>query len=106
MKTATLAAMSNHPNRGGNRFNNAGANPTPTQIRALLEQSKLTQEAFGDLVYKSTRTVEDWLAGERRMPPDTWELLQLKIKARELLERGRIAPVDLKNLGLQLPAGE
>lgn len=104
--TAKLLPLPNHPNRGANRFNLAAANPTPAQIRALLEESKLTQAAFGALVYKSTRTVEDWLAGERRMPPDTWELLQVKIKARALLERGRLAPLAVKDLGLHLPADE
>lgn len=101
--TAKLSPVANHPNRGANRFNLAGANPTPAQIRALLEQSGLTQPAFGELVYKSGRTVEDWLSGERRMPPDTWDLLNIKIKAVDLVKRGRIAPQAIKDLGLQLP---
>lgn len=103
---AKIDAVANHPNRGGNRFNNAAANPTPKQIRELLEQSGLTQAEFGALVYKSVRAVEDWLSEgdtQRRMPPDTWELLQIKIKARDLLRRGRIAPQAMKDLGLQLP---
>lgn len=105
--TATLTnAMANHPNRGGDRFNRTAANPTPKQVRELLEQSKLTQPEFGALVYKGVRSVEDWLSGERRMPPDTWELLQVKIKARDLVRRGRIAPQAMKDLGLQLPGEE
>lgn len=103
--TATLTKMANHPNRGGNRFNRAGANPTPAQIAALRAQANLTQEKFGDLVYKSYRIVQDWESGERRMPPDTWELLQIKIKASDLLRRGRIAPLAVKDLGLELPEG-
>lgn len=103
---AKLEHMANHPNRGSGRFNNAAANPTPTQVRALLEESKLTQERFGGLVYKSTRIVEDWLSGERRMPPDTFELLQAKVRAVDLLKRGRIAPQAVKDLGLQLPDEE
>jgi len=95
--------MSNHPNRGSNRFNRAGANPTPAQICALRADSGLTQTQFGELVYKSLRIVQDWEGGERRMPPDTWELLQVKIRARDLVKRGRIAPLALKDLGLELP---
>lgn len=99
---AKLAVVANHPNRGGSRFNNAAANPTPKQIVEL--RGELTQAEFGALVYKSWRTVQDWESGERRMPPDTWELLQVKSKARELVKRGRLAPQALKDLGLQLPA--
>lgn len=101
-----LARVANHPNRGGNRFNNSAANPTPKQVRALLDSSGLTQAEFGALAYKSSRTVEDWLSGERRMPPDTFELLAVKIKARDLVKRGRIAPQALLDLGLQLPSEE
>ena len=101
--TATLAKMGNHPNRGGNRFNLVGANPTKTQIAQLRETAELTQAEFGSLVYKSERIVQDWESGERRMPPDTWELAQAKIKARELMKRGRIAPQAVKDLGLNLP---
>lgn len=107
--TAKMApSMGNHPNRGGNRFNNAAANPTPGQIRELLEKfqglgGQLTQADFGALVYKGARTVEDWLSGDRRMPPDTWELIQAKVKAVDLMRRGRLAPLAVKDLGLQLP---
>lgn len=104
---ATLPeAMGNHPNRGGGRFNRTASNPTPKQVRELLDKSGMTQPEFGALVYKGVRTVEDWLSGERRMPPDTWELLQIKIKARDLVKRGRIAPQAMKDLGLQLPGEE
>lgn len=103
MTAATLAKMGNHPNRGGNRGNLAGANPTKTQIAALRAGAALTQAALGALVYKSERIVQDWESGERRMPPDTWELLQAKIKARDLMKRGRIAPLAVRELGLILP---
>lgn len=100
----TLApTMSNHPNRGGSRFNRADANPTPKQVLELRSSAGLTQTQFGELVYKGWRTVQDWESGERRMPPDTWELAQLKIKARDLLKRGRLAPQAVKDLGLHLP---
>lgn len=100
---AKIALVANHPNRGGNRANNAGANPTPNQVRELIEKSGMTQPAFGALVYKSTRIVEDWLSGDRRMPPDTWEILNVKVKALELVKRGRLAPHALRELGLNLP---
>lgn len=92
-----------HANRGANRFNNAAANPTKAQIIALREQAGKTQTAFGALVYKGLRTVQDWESGERRMPPDTWELIQVKLRAEELMKRGRIAPQAVKDLGLMLP---
>lgn len=101
--TAKLETMANHPNRGQGRFNRAAANPTPAQVSQLRSSAGLTQEAFGGLVYKGWRTVQDWESGERRMPPDTWELVQIKLKARELLKRGRLAPLAVKDLGLQLP---
>jgi hypothetical protein len=106
--TDTLAHpnMVNHPNRGGGRFNRLASNPTKDQVRELLEKSGYTQAQFGALVFKGVRTVEDWLSGERRMPPDTWQLIQVKIKARELMKRGRIAPQAVKDLGLELPGEE
>lgn len=101
--TAKIALMANHPNRGGDRANLAAANPTKTQVAKLRADSGLTQEQFGDLVYKGWRTVQDWESGDRRMPPDTWELVNIKLTARELLRRGRLAPQAVKDLGLQLP---
>jgi DNA-binding transcriptional regulator YiaG len=103
MATATLVRMPNHPNRGGNRFNRAGANPTPAQVSTARTEAGLTQEAFGELVYKNWRTVQDWESGERRMPPDTWELIQAKLKALELVRRGKLARATLKDLGLFIP---
>lgn len=96
-------ASTNHPNRGQAKHNRATANPTPSQVSQLRASANLTQTEFGALVYKGWRTVQDWESGERRMPPDTYELAQIKIKARELLKRGRIAPLAIKDLGLQLP---
>lgn len=89
--------MVSPPSRGSNR---PGANPTPQQVARLRADAGLTQEQFGALVYKSWRTVQNWEAGERRMPPDTWELVRLKL---ELLRRGHISPQAVKDLGLQLP---
>jgi DNA-binding XRE family transcriptional regulator len=98
--------MGNHPNRGGNRANRFDANPKPAQVAKLRADAGLTQEQFGALVYKSWRTVQDWESeGEnsRRMPPDTWELIQVKLKAVDLMKRGRIAPQAVKDLGLNVP---
>lgn len=103
MSAVKLAHMANHPNRGGGRFNRTGANPTATQIVELRNKHGLTQTDLGNLVYKGLRTVQDWEGGERRMPPDTWELLNIKLKARDLLKRGRIAPLAVQDLGLELP---
>jgi len=104
--TAKIApTMGSHPNRGGNRANRFDANPTPAQILALRNEAGLTQTEFGALVYKSLRIVQDWEStgdNARRMPPDTWELLQVKVKAVELMKRGRIAPQAVKDLGLNI----
>lgn len=104
------AVSKNHPNRGGNRGNNAGANPTPAQVLKLRTDAGLTQTEFGDLVYKNWRTVQNWESTDpavsRRMPPDTWELVQLKLRARELIKRGRIAPLVVRDLGMNLPDQE
>lgn len=111
--TAKLDPVGNHPNRGSNRFNNAAANPTKDQVREQLERflrqgpaegpGKFTQKEYGELAYRSLRAVEDWLSAERRMSPDTYELIEAKIRALELMKRGRIAPQAVKDLGLQLP---
>lgn len=95
--------MATHLNRRTNSFVSSAKHPTPAQVRALLEQSGKTQLEFGELVYRSVRAVEDWLSGQRRMPPDSWELIQVKLRASELMKRGRIAPQAVKDLGLQLP---
>ena len=98
--TAKLAPVATHPNRGAGRI---GANPKPGDVAELRAKHSLTQAEFGALVYKGWRTVQDWESGERRMPPDTWELVQIKLKARDLLKRGRLAPLAVQDLGLQLP---
>lgn len=104
--TAKLAIVANHPNRGAGRFNRAAANPTSAQVAQHREAAGLTQTEYAALVYKGLRTAQDWESGERRMPPDTWELLQIKVRATDLLRRGRIAPQAIKDLGLTLPGEE
>lgn len=98
---ARLQAVANHPNRS-KRAPGAGSNPSPTEVARARSESGLTQEEFGALAYKGYRAVQEWEAG-KRMPPDTWELIQIKLKAWDLVKRGRIAPQALKDLGLELP---
>jgi DNA-binding XRE family transcriptional regulator len=103
-----LATMSNHPNRGPKGLK-VTSNPSPTQIRQAREDAGLTLEQAGELVHTSWRTWQNWEADakmpeHRRMHPATWELAQIKLKALELLKKGRIAPADVKNLGIYLPA--
>lgn len=97
---ARLEFVGNHPNRGSNRFNNAAANPAPAQILEQIGRSGRTQEKYAELAFKSVRSVEDWLARKRRMPPDTYELIEVKVRAEEMLKRGRIAPKAVEDLGL------
>lgn len=107
MNTATdklPAVATNHPNRSSKKTGR-GDNPPPAKVKQLREGAGLTQEAFGALVYKGYRVVQEWESedGRRRCPPDTFELLEVKIKARELMKRGRIAPQAVKDLGLNIP---
>lgn len=97
MTTDTLAPVANHPNRAGR------PNPTPAEILKLRSIAGMTQTEFGALAHKSLRIVQDWESGERNCPPDTFELISIKIKARDLLKRGRLAPQAVKDLGLELP---
>lgn len=101
--TAKLAAVANHPNRSKSNVR-AGANPSSAEIQRARSDAGLTQEQFGELVYKSYRAVQEWESGERRMPPDTWELIQIKLAALRHLKRGEIAPGDIRRLGIVLPA--
>jgi len=41
---------------------------TPDELRAALKTLGLTQEAFARTIKSSTRAVEHWLAGERKIP--------------------------------------
>lgn len=105
--TATLARMAGHPNRSKTNIR-AGANPTPAQVRRAREEAGLTQEQAAALVYASWRTWQNWETDasaeeHRRMHPATWELFQVKLAARKALEKGAIAPSDLRTLGLHLP---
>jgi DNA-binding transcriptional regulator YiaG len=105
--TATLAAVATHPQRRAKAINlGTGHQPTKAEVIDLRSSSGLTQTQFGALAYKTWRAVQEWESGERRMPPDTWQLIQVKIKARELMKRGRIAPQAVKDLGLELPGEE
>lgn len=54
--------------------------PTPDEIRAARIAAGLTQWQASALVYRSTNTWERWEGGSRTMPPDTWELFQIKTK--------------------------
>lgn len=83
----------------------AEESPSPAAVKRLRESASLTQEAFGALVYKGYRVVQEWESdeGRRRCPPDTFELLTAKVKASELLRRGRISPQAVKDIGLKLP---
>jgi len=99
---ATLARVANHPNRSKSNIH-AGANPSASEISRARSDAGLTQGEFGELVYKNWRTVQDWESGERRMPPDTWELVQIKLAAIRHLKRGEISRGDVRRLGILLP---
>src|SRR5688572_25133635 len=83
MTADTLAPVANHPNRAGR------PSPSPADVRALREKHGYTLKTFGELAHKSLRIVQDWESGERNCPPDTWELINIKLKAYDLVRRGR-----------------
>lgn len=49
-------------------------------IRALRKSAGLTQAQLGALTGTAKRTVQDWEAGRRNIPPAKWELLREKLK--------------------------
>lgn len=85
--------MVNHPNRS-RRATPPGGNPRPREVAQLREEMELTQTEFGELLYVSLRTVQDWEGGQRHMPPLAWEFVNLlqaypEVEhARDLWRRG------------------
>ena len=67
--------MANHPNRGPK---GPAANPEPSRIREVRAEAALTQSDAAALVFSTLRSWQMWEAGDRRMPPSTWELFLLK----------------------------
>lgn len=78
-----------------------GSSPTAAEIARA--RGEMTQAEFGAMVYKGYRAVQVWESGERKMPPDTWKLIQITLKAWEMVKRGKIAPQALLDLGIELP---
>jgi DNA-binding XRE family transcriptional regulator len=79
--------------------------PKPAEIRRAREAAGLTQTEAGALVHASLRTWQHWEAeGEehRGMPGAVWELFNVKLKARALLDRGKVTARELRDLGLTL----
>jgi DNA-binding transcriptional regulator YiaG len=58
--------------------------PTPAEVRQLLEDSDLSREQFAELVHVSKLTIHKWVLPEenqnhRGIPLAAWELLLLKL---------------------------
>lgn len=70
--------MVTHPNRS-KKNPKPGRNPSPEEIASARSKSGLTQAAAAKLVYKSEIAWKKWEGGDRRMPPDTWELFLIKL---------------------------
>jgi len=70
--------MVSHPNRS-KKTPKEGRNPSPEEIIQARNMAGLTQEEAAAVVYKSTIAWKKWEGGNRRMPPDTWELLLIKL---------------------------
>lgn len=52
--------------------------PAPEDIRAARKAAGLTQPAAGALIHTSTRTWQQWEAGQRNMHAAFWELFRIK----------------------------
>lgn len=107
MPSAKLKLVPSHPNRSKTNIR-AGSNPTPAQVRRAREKAGLTLEQAGALVYTSWRTWQNWEADEgsaehRRMHAATWELFQVKLAAKNLLEQRELSPSLVRELGLFIP---
>jgi DNA-binding transcriptional regulator YiaG len=58
--------------------------PSPAEVRQLLEDSDLSREQFAELVHVSKLTIHKWVLPEenqnhRGIPLAAWELLLLKL---------------------------
>lgn len=58
---------------------NSKNSPTREQIRAARLSSGITQTVAGALLHTTCRTWQQWEAGDRRMHPAFWELLNIKL---------------------------
>jgi DNA-binding transcriptional regulator YiaG len=100
--------MANHPNRSKGIPSPAG-NPKPAEILRAREAAGLTQDQAGALVHSGWRSWQNWEAEgaeNRRMHPSTWELFNIKVRARKLLADGAIAADLVKRLGIYLPPSD
>lgn len=98
--------MSNHPNRSQTN-RNVGSNPKPAEILRAREAAGLTQTEAGALVHSALKSWQNWESDSgqdsRRMHPATWELFNIKVRAKKLLETGQVTREEVKRLGIYLP---
>jgi DNA-binding XRE family transcriptional regulator len=53
--------------------------PTSEQLKSIRKALGYTQREAAELVHVSLRAWQLWEAGERVMPPATWELCTIKV---------------------------
>ncbi len=100
--------MPNHPNRAKtNRA--AAANPTAAEVKRAREDANLTLEGAAEFVHATWHTWWKWEqppgdANHRRMHPSTWELFNLKLRVRQMIEKGELTPAAARRMGIHLPA--
>ncbi len=78
--------MTNHPNRS--RGGSPSRNPDPAEVMAVREAIQAdrgigiteAQDWCAAALHTSRRAFQQWEAGDRRMHPAFWELLQIKTK--------------------------
>jgi DNA-binding XRE family transcriptional regulator len=97
--------MSNHPNRSQTN-RGFSANPKPAEIQRAREAAGLTQTQAGELVHSALKSWQNWESDgqdNRRMHPATWELFNVKVRAKKLLETGQVTESIVKLFGIYLP---
>ena len=67
--------LPNHPNRKP-----SGAFPSADAVKAFRATQNLTQADCAALVHVTLRAWQMYEAGDRRMPPAYWELVNIKAK--------------------------
>jgi DNA-binding transcriptional regulator YiaG len=55
------------------------SSPTPEQIKDLRTKAGRTQAECAAMLHTSLRSYQQWEAGDRRMHPAFWELLNIKL---------------------------
>lgn len=62
----------------------AGYIPTSLQLTKELAKNDHTPAEAGHLIYVSEKTMQEWVAGVRRIPASAWELYHTKMRINKI----------------------